>query len=169
MDEHLFTLTNLECNLVNGFKWPNFLTKKCTRTSKSYQIISSSSRFISQRLVLTIQTCFGRNHIDRKVKYITSPKRIITLDLAGRTTKAKSHTWKTKTTWYYKPNQNHKKEEEAEIESTEPYCLLSLHFAYYAKLPMLRCPTSKLLEERKNLLRIQNKTITSHSPNLHIV
>lgn len=44
--------------------------------------------------LLTFQAFLGRIQIESKVKYATNPNRIIICDLAGRTTRTKSHTCK---------------------------------------------------------------------------
>jgi hypothetical protein len=46
--------------------------------------------------LLTIQAFLGRIQIESKVKYATNPNRIIICDLAGRTTRTKSHICKTR-------------------------------------------------------------------------
>lgn len=50
------------------------------------------SNSISHSTVLTIHTRVGRIQIERQAKYTTNPKRIMICDLAGKRTRARSHT-----------------------------------------------------------------------------
>ena len=73
-------------------------------------MLTAPYALLSQRLVLTIQTCLGRIHTDKEARNITNTKRITICDLAGKTTNAKSHTCKAKTAyWNHKQYQHSKK------------------------------------------------------------
>lgn len=54
--------------------------------------VASCSNSVSQSAVLTIHTCVGRIQTERQAKYTTNPKRIMICDLAGKRTRARSHT-----------------------------------------------------------------------------